>query len=89
MVRGNGGAVDGGGLGGPVFFGRGGAWGGWGGVVTLGLAFVSFRVMDVLKPWPANRLQRVPGGWGIVLDDLAAGVMAAAVVQVAARVTLG
>ncbi len=53
---------------------------------TLGLAFVSFRVLDILKPWPANRLQRVPGGWGILLDDLMAGLYAALVVQVAVRV---
>lgn len=39
-------------------------------------AFLLFRVMDVLKPPPADRLERLPGGWGIVLDDLAAGVYA-------------
>lgn len=47
---------------------------------TLAAAFVAFRVADVLKAWPANRLQRVPGGWGILLDDLVAAVQAAAAV---------
>jgi len=42
-----------------------------------------------VKPWPADRLQRVPGGWGILLDDLMAGVYAAAIVQVTARWVLG
>ncbi len=56
---------------------------------TLALAFVSFRLLDVVKPWPADRLQRVPGGWGILLDDLMAGVYAAAIVQVTARWMLG
>jgi phosphatidylglycerophosphatase A len=40
------------------------------------LAFLLFRAMDVLKPPPARRLERLPGGWGIMLDDLAAGVYA-------------
>jgi phosphatidylglycerophosphatase A len=53
---------------------------------TLALAFVAFRAFDVLKLWPARGLQRVPGGWGVVLDDLVAGVQAAVVVQAVARV---
>lgn len=40
-------------------------------------AFVLFRAMDVAKPWPCNRLQRISAGWGIVLDDLIAGIYAA------------
>lgn len=39
--------------------------------------FFFFRVFDVIKPFPVGRLERVPGGWGIVLDDLAAGLCAA------------
>ena len=38
-------------------------------------AFLIFRLMDVLKPGPINRLQNLPGGWGIMLDDLAAGAV--------------
>ncbi|MQY63819.1 MAG: phosphatidylglycerophosphatase A [Calditrichaeota bacterium] len=38
-------------------------------------AFLIFRLMDVLKPGPINRLQDLPGGWGIMLDDLAAGAV--------------
>ena len=52
------------------------------GLRELGVAFLLFRVFDVLKPWPIRRLERLPGGWGIVADDLAAGV-AAGVVQLA------
>ena len=43
-------------------------------------AFLLFRVFDVLKPWPIRRLERLPGGWGIVTDDLAAGAAAGALV---------
>lgn len=57
-------------------------------VFTLVLAFLAFRAFDILKPWPARRIQRVPGGWGILLDDLVAGFYAALLVQAAARLTL-
>lgn len=55
---------------------------------TLVLAFLAFRIMDILKPWPAGKLQDVPGGWGVVLDDLAAGLMAWGIVQFVTRVAL-
>jgi len=38
--------------------------------------FAAFRLFDIVKPWPAGRLQRLPGGWGILLDDLVAGIYA-------------
>jgi len=52
---------------------------------TLLLAFIAFRFMDIIKPWPARQIQRYPGGWGVVLDDLVAGFYAMVVLQVAAR----
>lgn len=36
--------------------------------------FLIFRVLDVVKPWPARRLELLPGGFGVVLDDAMAGV---------------
>ena len=36
--------------------------------------FFLFRVLDIWKPPPARRLERLPGGWGIVLDDVSAGI---------------
>jgi phosphatidylglycerophosphatase A len=44
------------------------------GMVAAG--FFAFRATDVIKPFPARRLERLPGGWGIVADDLMAGVWA-------------
>jgi phosphatidylglycerophosphatase A len=38
--------------------------------------FLLFRVMDVVKPWPARSLERLHGGWGIMADDVMAGVYA-------------
>jgi phosphatidylglycerophosphatase A len=37
-------------------------------------AFFLFRFFDIAKIWPANKLESLPGGWGIVTDDLMAGV---------------
>jgi phosphatidylglycerophosphatase A len=56
--------------------------------IALGLltAFVAFRAMDILKPPPARGLQRIAGGWGILIDDLLAGVYAAVITAVVVRV---
>jgi phosphatidylglycerophosphatase A len=44
--------------------------------VTAVAGFLLFRVMDILKPWPARALERLPGGLGIMADDVAAGIYA-------------
>lgn len=36
--------------------------------------FAAFRFFDVLKPWPVRQSQKLPGGWGVTLDDLLAAV---------------
>jgi phosphatidylglycerophosphatase A len=38
--------------------------------------FFLFRALDILKPSPAREAESLPGGWGVVLDDVAAGVYA-------------
>ncbi len=43
---------------------------------VLGAGFLLFRVLDVSKPWPANRLEYLPGGSGIMADDLIVGLYA-------------
>ena len=40
----------------------------------LAAAFICFRILDIVKPWPIRRLERLPGGLGIMADDLLAGV---------------
>ncbi|MDA1259340.1 MAG: phosphatidylglycerophosphatase A [Planctomycetota bacterium] len=40
------------------------------------VAFFVFRLFDIWKPWPANRMEKLPVGPGIVLDDLVAGLYA-------------
>jgi phosphatidylglycerophosphatase A len=44
--------------------------------------FVLFRAFDIIKPYPARRCESLPGGVGIVTDDLVAGIYAALVVLV-------
>jgi phosphatidylglycerophosphatase A len=44
--------------------------------VTAVMGFFLFRAMDIVKPFPARQLERLPGGLGIVADDLMAGVYA-------------
>jgi phosphatidylglycerophosphatase A len=45
-------------------------------VITV--IFVLFRIMDIAKPWPIRRTQRLPGGWGVTVDDALAAMYVAA-----------
>lgn len=45
---------------------------------TAIFGFLWFRLFDIWKPWPCRPLDRLPSGLGIMIDDLAAGVYAAA-----------
>ena len=53
-------------------------------LLVLGVSFVAFRVFDVVKPWPCYQIQSLPKGWGVMCDDLVAGVYAALVTYGAA-----
>lgn len=48
-------------------------WPMWG---SLAAAFVAFRAFDIGKPWPVRQAERLPSGWGVVADDLLAGLYA-------------
>lgn len=54
-------------------------WSGW----YLVLAFVLFRILDIMKPEPLRSLQKLPGGVGIMTDDLLAGLLANLAVRLA------
>ena len=43
-------------------------------VLIAVFAFILFRFFDILKPEPVNVLQKLPAGWGVIADDLMAGV---------------
>lgn len=48
---------------------------------TLLAGFILFRGFDIVKPPPVRQLEKLPGGTGIVLDDVAAGILALIVMQ--------
>ena len=52
-------------------------------VAAFALAFLLFRLFDILKPWPISAAEKMPGGMGVMADDmlagLAAGIIAGAV----------
>ena len=54
----------------------------WGLSPTLALGtFFLFRVLDILKPFPIRRFERLPGGWGILADDLVGGLLVNIIVR--------
>ena len=57
-----------------------------GAFITLTIAgFILFRFFDIVKPPPARQLEKLPHGWGVLLDDLAAGIYANIAAQVVLR----
>ena len=50
------------------------------------IAFILFRAFDIIKPFPARQAERLPGGWGIMMDDMAAGAYAAAGLAILGRI---
>jgi phosphatidylglycerophosphatase A len=56
---------------------------------VLVLGFLLFRVFDILKPFPVGALERLPGGAGIMADDLAAGIYGNLLLQAAVRFAPG
>ena len=45
-------------------------------------AFLLFRILDIIKPFPARQSEKLPGGWGIMIDDVLAGIYTNVLIQV-------
>ena len=54
-------------------------------LVIIIAAFVLFRIFDILKPEPVDVLQKLPKGWGVMADDIMAGIYANIVLQIVIR----
>lgn len=50
---------------------------------TLLLGFLLNRLMDTMKLWPCDGLQRLPGGWGVMMDDMVAAVQSCLLMHLA------
>ena len=55
---------------------------------SLVLAFVSFRIFDISKPWPVKLFEKLPRAWGVMLDDIVAGLMAGGLIYFARYLSL-
>ncbi len=53
---------------------------------TAVIGFIYFRIFDILKPWPIKKIEGLPGGLGVMADDLAAAIYAAAALMFTDRV---
>ncbi|MBN2270557.1 MAG: phosphatidylglycerophosphatase A [Sedimentisphaerales bacterium] len=49
---------------------------------VAGIGFLIFRILDIAKPWPIRKLEKLPQGWGILADDLLAGVFGAVILHI-------
>ncbi len=58
-------------------------------LLATGVVFVLFRLFDIIKPPPARQLERLGGGWGILLDDISAAIYANVIGQLVLRLGLG
>ena len=54
-------------------------------VLYISGAFILFRFLDILKPWPIRQLEKFPKGWGIMLDDMLAGLLTLGLIQGVSR----
>jgi phosphatidylglycerophosphatase A len=61
-------------------------WRAW--LIICGTGFIFFRFFDIVKPPPARQLEKLPAGWGVLLDDLAAGIYANIASQLVLRLAL-
>jgi phosphatidylglycerophosphatase A len=55
-------------------------------LLYLGLGFVVFRVMDIVKPLGIKKLQVIKGGWGVVADDVAAGLVTNIILRIVMKI---
>ena len=57
-------------------------------LVVAAAAFFTFRFFDITKPWPARWFEKLPHGWGVLLDDIVAAIYANLLCQLLLRVVL-
>jgi phosphatidylglycerophosphatase A len=63
--------------------------GGWRWLPVLLVPFLLFRLLDIWKPWPVHQIQALPGGTGVVADDVVAGLYAIPLTLLLTPIALG
>jgi phosphatidylglycerophosphatase A len=53
---------------------------------AIAAGFILFRIFDIIKPYPINKLENIPRGWGIMADDVGAGLAAGIVLRLILRI---
>lgn len=53
------------------------------------IGFILFRLYDIYKPYPIKKIQKLPSGWGIMLDDILAGVYSRIILQMIIFLEIG
>lgn len=51
-------------------------------ILFIPIAFITWRIFDIVKPFPANTAEKLKGGWGIMLDDVVSGLYSFILVQI-------
>jgi len=54
--------------------------------MAVAVGFILFRIFDIIKPYPINKLEKFPRGWGIMADDVGAGVAAGILLRLILRI---
>ncbi len=57
-------------------------------LIVAAAGFMAFRLFDIIKLTPAREMEKLPYGWGVLMDDIVAGIQANIVCQVALRLVL-
>ncbi len=58
-------------------------------IILLITGFITFRFFDIVKPFPVNKMQELPGGWGIMADDILAGLITRIVLSILGGILYG
>ena len=58
------------------------------GMLYIAGAFLLFRFLDILKPWPIRQMELFPKGWGVMLDDVLAGLLTLGLIQIVSRLLI-
>jgi len=57
-------------------------------LIIVLISFILWRVLDILKPFPARQMEKIKGGWGIMLDDIVSGIYTLILMQILLQIDI-